>query len=553
MNTINSSRFLGLCGLALLGACATSDPTETTGQALIGGTVVDVQVASRHACSLLANRTVQCWGDNSVGQLGDGTTTPHLTPATVPGLSNVTAIDVGGFVTLYSGGYAFTDFSCALEGDGSVWCWGDDQFGQLGIGKPAAYQTRPVRVPIGNAVQVATGGAHACALISDGTVQCWGFNTDGQVGYGGRGLEWDTPIVVGHDTGVLRNVASVVTGARNSCAILTDRSVRCWGNNYYGSSLFGYGHGLPLSDPNLLAYSPQPTHIPAVSELSLGGLGGGGLDDYENGNLQIGQDGGDFGCAKLLDSTVWCWGSNYRGQIGNGSTDWGPSGDITDPTILDGSAANGTNLRGLAMGGDFAFGIRDDGALVAWGAVDGGALADGNTSYDNKSCRENGGNCRAHPIATQGAFLTASAGGLSSCGLRTDGSVSCWGSNVWGAIGDGTYNTPAQPVTIYTASAAPHVAAVTASDYTTHVHPWSTVVLWGSQFGDWDGQVNDQAAVLVRQGGATWRLGLGAANWYGSTGQINVAMPDGVSPGTAAIAMQRADGSISNEVVVGIE
>src|SRR3569833_2657126 len=153
MNTINSSRFLGLCGLALLGACATSDPTETTDQALIGGTVVDVQVASRHACSLLANRTVQCWGDNSVGQLGDGTTTPHLSPPTVPGLSNVTAIDVGGFVTLYSGGYAFTFFSFSLDGVGCVLCWVDYQFGQRGGGGPAAGRARPGRGPGGDAGQ----------------------------------------------------------------------------------------------------------------------------------------------------------------------------------------------------------------------------------------------------------------------------------------------------------------------------------------------------------------------------------------------------------------
>src|SRR5438105_10363776 len=93
-----------ILGILCTAACAT-DPTSNVDNPLVGGAVVDVQVASRHACALMADRTVQCWGDNSLGQLGDGTTTPHLAPAPVPGLGNVTQIDVGGFVTLYAGGY----------------------------------------------------------------------------------------------------------------------------------------------------------------------------------------------------------------------------------------------------------------------------------------------------------------------------------------------------------------------------------------------------------------------------------------------------------------
>ena len=489
-----------LFGCHPFGADHQGDSPMQDDQALLTG-ALDISVASQHACALMNDHTVQCWGDNRWGQLGDGTTTARLRPTLVSGLSNVTGISVGSLLLpLLFNTYSF---SCALKSDGSVWCWGADNFGQLGDAKPQQFQTRPVRVYMPLAVQISAGGGHACARINDGTVQCWGYNSDGQLGYGGQGTEWDTPIVVGHDTGVLRNVAKVVAGALNTCAILLDNTMACWGNNRYNSSLFCRSGGLIgcgslTSGLGARYYSPLGVQIgPAslgrdkVSELALGGLGGGGLECHSTGGgcqWVWGTEYGSFGCAKLLqsDQSVWCWGSNYNGQMGNGSTDWSTSDRVTDPTKMHADAMSGINLSGISLGGNFGLSVRNDGSLVAWGAENFGVLADGDAvGYDARSCVERPATCRAHPIATQGGFRKVAAGAGSACGIRTDGSVDCWGLNSSGQLGNGSTNNSAVPVPAADTTAPPRIVSETLGvpPYTAnavYLNNWITI--WGSNF-----------------------------------------------------------------------
>jgi len=166
-----------------------STPVAVTG--LSGATVISVGEDS--VCALLSGSTIECWGDNEYGQLGNGTTTTNAcecstTPVAVSGLSGATAI---------SAGY---ESSCALLSGGTVECWGDNNVGQLGNGTTTTTgcycSTTPVAVSgLSGATTISAGYDAACALLSGGTVECWGYNDEGQLG-NGTTTNSPTPVAV---------------------------------------------------------------------------------------------------------------------------------------------------------------------------------------------------------------------------------------------------------------------------------------------------------------------------------------------------------------------
>src|SRR5256886_112853 len=247
-------------------------------------TATRVVTGDSHTCALLGDGTVQCWGVGDSGQRGDGTFNNISTvPVAVVGLSNAVAVAARGY------------HSCALLGDGTVWCWGRNVDGQLGNGTRAPVDcspgscgsSTPVRVGgITGAAAVIAGGYHTCALFGDGTAQCWGRNDDGQLG-DGTFTTSSTPVPVGGLTGA----AAVSGGFYHTCALLGDGTVQCWGRNAEGQ--LGDGTTIGSRVPGRVAGLPSAT---AVS---------GGFQHT---------------CALLSDGTVQCWGRNLEGQLGDGTT-----------------------------------------------------------------------------------------------------------------------------------------------------------------------------------------------------------------------------------------
>ena len=192
-------------------------PAAVTG---LSSGVVQVETGYQHTCALLATGAVKCWGYNSYGQLGDGSTTNSTVPVDVVGLnSGVVQIDLGN------------EFSCALLETGAVKCWGYNSNGQLGDGSAThRYVPRPVSGLSSGVSRITAGIHHACAVLSGGAVKCWGYGGYGQVGDGGTSDRF-APVAV---SGLSSGVAKIVAGAYHTCALMTSGNVKCWGRNDEG-------------------------------------------------------------------------------------------------------------------------------------------------------------------------------------------------------------------------------------------------------------------------------------------------------------------------------
>jgi alpha-tubulin suppressor-like RCC1 family protein len=203
---------------------------------VISGGAKQVAVGGNHACALLATGGVKCWGNNTFGQLGDGTTTQRDTPVDVSGLtSGVAAISAGGRDTgsTTGGDGAHT---CAVLTSGALKCWGYNAKGQLGNGTTTnAVNPADVTGLTSGVTAVAAGYKHTCAVVADGGVKCWGLNDSGQLG-NGTTTDSLTPVSV---TGIASGAAAVTAAGSgayvkdqsgsHSCALLTDKTAKCWG------------------------------------------------------------------------------------------------------------------------------------------------------------------------------------------------------------------------------------------------------------------------------------------------------------------------------------
>lgn len=276
-----------------------------------------------HLCAALANGQVYCWGENSSGQLGDGTTTSRSTPAVVPGLNDVVAVDAGNTHT------------CALTEQGTVYCWGSNASGQLGT-PGAANSPTPIQVPgITGAQALAAGFDFSCAVLDDATLRCWGGNAFGQLGSGAASAG-EPPVDPG-----LTGAVSVATGFYHTCVALSTGPVQCWGYNQTGQL------GAAATPPEFWSYTPIT--VPGVTNATKLGSGFGHT------------------CALLQNDTVTCWGSNLFGELGKGDF-----GDINvGPTDLSLS-----NVTDIAVGWQYVCAVAE-GRIHCFGQNDRGQVGTG--------------------------------------------------------------------------------------------------------------------------------------------------------------------------------
>ena len=380
----------------------------------LGAGVVSISAGGSFACAVVSSGAVYCWGEGSHGELGQASLGDEDLPVLVSGVSNQVEVSAG------------LEHACSRDAAGAVHCWGANDDGQLGLGTFSSTEL-PTLVSLPAANRVDAGRNHTCALLTDASVRCWGDNDDGQLGDASN-VDRAVPTAV---SGLASTVSQVVAGGRHSCALHTDGTADCWGDN--GS----------------------------------GGLGDGTLGDT---NVPVDVVGQDFvsldaavphTCAVTTSQDIQCWGSNNEAEFGLGYglytflpmetasavTDFvelgrGGYGNCgvtsTDAVRCFGGSRNGVEtVSGLATGvvdlansGRHSCAIDAAGAVWCWGSNDQGQL--GNNSLVNSET----------PVAVQGlpaaAAIRVAAGTRHSCAIVLGGDVWCWGRNRRGQLGDGT-------------------------------------------------------------------------------------------------------------------
>jgi hypothetical protein len=408
----------GAAGNTAGGDAASADATTKCVDAGCSKAVATaISTGFSHACAVLKEGSIVCWGDNSYGQLGIGTIAPIIdtaaldgsildtldgsvinvvtpgsgVPVQVSGISDAVQVAAGGLHT------------CARLGNGSVKCWGDNAYGQLGDGTHLNSSDVPVNVSgITSATVVAAGSHHTCALLSNGSIQCWGCNESGQLGNGTITEDGTLPVAVSGIT----DATAIVAGGNYSCDVSGGGSIQCWGLN--GRGEFGNGNTTSSSVPVIAAsgISDATMLSPAVDGWACAVLSRGTIECWgycgcyptyvpsnpdasvpPDNNIvatpqlisgitsAIGVTSGDYSlCALLGNGTVQCWGSGQYGQLGNGSN---MNSDV--PVTVSGISTAGA-ISGI---GDFVCALLGGGSVQCWGANGSGQLGNGATTDSN--------------------------------------------------------------------------------------------------------------------------------------------------------------------------
>lgn len=367
-------------------------PVDVVG---LQGGVQAISVGGDHSCALTDAGAVQCWGRNAFGQLGDGTTLQRLTPVQVSGLSS-------GVQAISAGERAFT---CALRTTGAVLCWGINDLGSLGNGG-VSHSSVPTAVSgLASGVRaISAGNAHACAILTAGDgLRCWGYNLGGQVGDGSL-VSTTVPVGV---TGLGSGVASVAAGVLHTCAVTTAGAAKCWGNNFHAQ----LGDGGIVNRP-----------VPA----DVAGLGSGVAEVVA---------GFQHTCARMLNGSVRCWGSNPVGQLGAGM-ELGLQATPIAVTSL------GNSALALAAGRLHSCAIITGDGLKCWGGNGHGQIGFGEVALPTY---------RLMPVDVVGlssGVQKISAGYEHTCAVTAAGVTRCWGKNLYGQLGDGTDVRRFSPVSV---------------------------------------------------------------------------------------------------------
>ena len=381
----------------------TAPPPPTT---LPPNRATAITAGGEHSCALHQDGTISCWGG---GYLGDGTREHSSVPVQVFGITDATAITASG------------SHSCALHRNGTISCWGDNDYGQLGNGQStgdwednSANSSVPVQVmSITDATAITAGYWYSCALHRDGTISCWGYNTWGQLGNGQSTGDWEdhsanssVPVrVLG-----ITDATAITAGGGYTCALHRDGTISCWGYNTWGQ----LGNGQSTGDwEDHSANSSVPVRVLGITDATAITAGG------------------DHSCALHRDGTISCWGRNPDGQLGNG-TNRGSSVPVQVTGITDATA--------IAAGGN-SCALRQGGTISCWGYNGRGELGNGQSGRNAHS---------SVPVQVTGISDAAaiSASGSHSCALHQDGTISCWGHNRRGGLGDGTRDDSSVPVRV---------------------------------------------------------------------------------------------------------
>ena len=479
-------------------------------------------------CGVTTGGQGYCWGANDRGQLGNPslpTETPTTTPSPVAGGHTFIEITAGDGT------------ACGLTTGGEVYCWGDNTFGALGDGSSVAFRTMPGKVPLpAPALSVSGGSSHQCAELVTGSVYCWGDNRVGNLGIGTNATQatpapiqggltfaslafgfpncgfvgaqaycWgDNPgdgTTVGADGPVAVLGGPFTTlfgGGPSTCARDFASGLWCWGSN---AGVFGDGGLAPSLVPSAAALGEQYLHVSVTAGLL-----------------------GRHACGITVSAIPKCWGANGLGQLGDGTGGSACGGNCDSQVPVTVVAAPGA-FREVVVGPRVSCALTVNDEALCWGFVDpalpnmpapvvGGLKFASLTVGNGFACGIQLGTSQAYcwgrnftgsglnPVAVAGgiAFTQLAAGDLHVCGMTATGAVYCWGDSTFGVIGDGNTSAGfvAAPVLLPGVTAIAVRAGGRASCVLT---PGGTVMCWGDNragtLGPEPGNRQSKVPVLV--------------------------------------------------------
>jgi Regulator of Chromosome Condensation (RCC1) repeat protein len=403
------------------GACGNGCAISCAG----GQCVVATAIAAGfyNTCARLSDGTVRCWGANNLGQLGPSGTANALNPMVINASSGAPLSGVNAIAAGFG-------YECAIHADTTIDCWGYNQQGELGqgtFGGPVNFGV-PTPAPVLDgtgsklsATAIAAGLQdsidHTCAVISGGAVACWGTNASGELGNGSAAGNFSgvaIPQSVLTSAGpALMGATAVAVGESHSCALLAGGSIDCWGDDFVGQ----LGNRMILNDGG-------PSSISTAGPvLTLSGTALTGASALAAANNQT--------CAIATGGSVVCWG-----VLATGGTSATPTAVLLNGAPLTGATA-------ITVGLTHACAVLAGGTVSCWGTNPDGELGNGTTVSSTAPV----------PVTTApGVPLTGavavSAGAFHTCALLTGGTVSCWGRNGIGELGNGTPTSSLNPVTV---------------------------------------------------------------------------------------------------------
>jgi alpha-tubulin suppressor-like RCC1 family protein len=357
----------------------------------------EISAGSAHTCGLTIDGKAYCWGNGSIGQLGNGIAATAFAPSAVlfpTGVRAWKSISAGGSHT------------CAIADNSKAFCWGLDSVGQLGDGGFGGNKNTPTLV---NAVGVdwfslSVGSDHTCGLAVNRQLFCWGDNFNGQLGNGTTNNQ-DVPLLIPTPNGVIF-WQSLSVGSRHTCAISNDNKAFCWGSNIDGR----------IGDPSLPALNVLKPTLVAGSQA---------WQSISAGVLNT--------CAITTDSRAFCWGSDTDGQLGNGFI----SGNQSSPVAV---RAFGAVWKNISAGGSFSCAVGKlsagaDNQAFCWGSDNNGRLGNGSGITGDQEVLSP---VELSSLVGVTSWQNLSTGSAHACAIGNDSKAYCWGSDNSGRLGNGS-------------------------------------------------------------------------------------------------------------------
>ncbi|TGE23359.1 RCC1 domain-containing protein [Hymenobacter metallicola] len=538
----------------------TLDNRNTPTQVGSATTWAQVSAGSNHTVALRADGTLWAWGLNSNGQLGDGTLTTHTSPVQIGGDATWKSVSAGGSHTvairadgtLWAWGNGAqgrvgnsstngTNFpnpvqistattwqsvsaggthTVALRADGTLWAWGSNSHGQLGNGSNTNISS-PTQTNFATWKSVDAGGNYTLAIRPDGTLWAWGSNVNSELGDATL-TSRTSPVRVSSDT----KWKTVKAGDSHSVATQADGSLWAWGSNTFGQVGVGFSSG-HVSTPMQISPSAAWVSAGANGSHTVALRADGTLWTWgNNSNGQLGTEnnsrtyiatpypieptvttwrsisaGDRHTLAIKADGTLWAWGSNSDGQLGDGTT---------TRRMVPTQIGTATTWQSVSVSYGHTVALKTDGTLWAWGNNSNGQLGDGTTT----------GRTVPTQIGTATTWQSIGVGYSHTVALKADGTLWAWGYNYNGQLGDGTTTRRTTPTKIGTATTWQSISA--GDRHNVAVRTDGTLWAWGdnsdAQLGD---GTSTQRTVPTQIGTATTWQSVSADNYHTLAIQVN--------------------------------